>query len=114
MAIQPRFILPGYPQHVIQRGNNPQIIFADGADYRFYRQKLTEACARFSCRVHAWVLMSNHVHLLITPDIEAGIGKVMQSVGRCYVQYFNYRCRRTGTLWEGRYTPRCLTRSGIC
>ena len=103
MARQPRFILPGYPQHVIQRGNNRHIIFADAADYRFYRQQLIDARERFSCRVHAYVLMSNHVHLLITPDIAAGIGKVMQSLGRCYVQYFNYRYRRTGTLWEGRY-----------
>jgi putative transposase len=108
MARQPRFILPGYQQHVIQRGNNRNIIFADAADYRFYRQKLIEACARFSCRVHAYVLMSNHVHLLITPDIESGIGMVMQSLGRCYVQYFNYRYHRTGTLWEGRYKAALL------
>lgn len=108
MARQPRFVLPGYPQHVIQRGNNRHVIFADDADCRFYRDKLVEACERYSCRVHAYVLMTNHVHLLITPDIEAGISKVMQSLGRSYVQYFNYRYRRTGTLWEGRYKAALL------
>ncbi len=103
MARQPRFVLPGYPQHVIQRGNNRHVIFSDEADYRFYLDTLKEACERFTCHVHAYVLMTNHVHLLMTPDSEAGIGKVMQSLGRRYVQYFNYRYRRTGTLWEGRY-----------
>ena len=108
MARQPRFILPGYPQHVIQRGNNRHVIFADDADCRFYRDILIEACGRFDCRIHAYVLMTNHVHLLITPAIEAGICKVMQSLGRRYVRYFNDRYRRTGTLWEGRYKAALL------
>jgi putative transposase len=103
MARQPRFLLPGYPQHVIQRGNNRNVIFAEDADYVFYMGRLNEACDRFMCRIHAYVLMTNHVHLLITPETEQGIGKVMQSLGRRYVQYFNYRYQRTGTLWEGRY-----------
>jgi putative transposase len=108
VARQPRFLLPGHPQHVIQRGNNRHVIFADEADYRFYLDTLQEACGRFACRVHAYVLMTNHVHLLMTPDCAAGIGKVMQSLGRRYVQYFNYRYRRTGTLWEGRYKAALL------
>lgn len=108
MARQPRFVLAGYPQHVIQRGNNRHVIFADEADYRFYLDTLKEACERFACHAHAYVLMTNHVHLLITPDSEAGIGKVMQSLGRRYVQYFNCRYRRTGTLWEGRYKAALL------
>ena len=103
MARQPRFLLPGYPQHVIQRGNNRNVIFAEDADYVFYMDRLREACDRFICRIHAYVLMTNHVHLLITPETENGIGKAMQSLGRRYVQYFNYRYKRTGTLWEGRY-----------
>ncbi len=103
MARQPRFLLPGYPQHVIQRGNNRSEIFAEDADYIFYVDTLSEACNRFMCRIHAYVLMTNHVHLLITPETEQGIGNVMQSLGRRYVQYFNFRHRRTGTLWEGRY-----------
>ena len=108
MARQPRFLLPGHPQHVIQRGNNRQVIFADEADCRLYLDTLKEACERFACHVHAYVLMTNHVHLLMTPDCKAGIGKVMQSLGRRYVQYFNYRYRRSGTLWEGRYRAALL------
>jgi len=108
MARQPRFVLPGHPQHVIQRGNNRSPIFAEVAGYCIYKDKLGEACARFSCRIHAYVLMTNHVHLLITPETEQGISKVMQSLGRQYVQYYNYRHQRTGTLWEGRYKASLL------
>lgn len=103
MARLPRYSLPGQPQHVIQRGNNRTALFADEPDYRFFIECLAEACVRHECRVHAYVLMTNHVHLLMTPDREDAIGKVMQSVGRRYVQYFNYTYQRTGTLWEGRY-----------
>lgn len=103
MARLPRFVIPGQPQHVIQRGNNREVIFVSDDDYRFYLESLQDACLRHQCDVHAYVLMTNHVHLLITPHTENGIGKVMQSVGRRYVQYFNYTYERTGTLWEGRY-----------
>ena len=103
MARHPRFVIPGQPQHVIQRGNNREVIFAADQDYRFYLEKLKEACDRHQCDVHAYVLMSNHVHLLMTPHQEEGIGKVLQALGRSYVQYFNYSYGRTGTLWEGRY-----------
>ncbi|MDT8311713.1 MAG: transposase, partial [Methylophaga sp.] len=72
-------------------------------DYLFYLEKLADACEPYGCQVHAYVLMTNHVHLLMTPLEPGAIGKVMQSVGRRYVQYFNYGYRRTGTLWEGRY-----------
>lgn len=103
MARQPRFLLPGYPQHVIQRGNNRDVIFAAEGDYRFYLDKLAEGCRRYGCRVHAYVLMTNHVHLLVTPEAEKSISRTMQALGRCYVQYFNYVYGRTGTLWEGRF-----------
>lgn len=103
MARQPRYVVVGQPQHVIQRGNNREVIFASDDDYRFYLDKLQDACIKFQCDVHAYVLMTNHVHLLITPQTEDGISKVMQSLGRYYVQYFNYVYERTGTLWEGRY-----------
>ncbi|MEA2078541.1 MAG: transposase [Pseudomonadota bacterium] len=103
MARLPRYVLPGHPQHVIQRGNNRSVIFAAEQDYRFYLEKLEEACKQHHCDVHAYVLMTNHVHLLITPQTGKGLGKAMQSLGRRYVQYFNYQYRRTGTLWEGRY-----------
>ncbi|TLS67497.1 transposase [Mariprofundus erugo] len=108
MARQPRFILPGQPQHVIQRGNNRDAIFAADEDYQFYLEKLAMVCERFDCQLHAYVLMPNHVHLLMTPNTGNGIGKVMQSLGRYYVQYFNRQYQRTGTLWEGRYRSTVL------
>lgn len=103
MARLPRYSLPGQPQHVILRGNNRSIIFAADDDYRFFLDCLEDAATRHGCVIHAYVLMTNHVHFLMTPAREDGIGKVLQSVGRRYVQYFNYTYRRTGTLWEGRY-----------
>ena len=108
MARLPRFVLPGQPQHVIQRGNNKAPIFKQKQDYLFYLEKLAEACGRFGCEIHAYILMTNHVHLLMTPDSENSISKTMQSLGRYYVQYFNYRYERTGTLWEGRYKASLL------
>lgn len=103
MARLPRFELPGQPQHVIQRGNNKEPIFCAREDYRYYLGKLRAAADKHACRIHAYVLMTNHVHLLITPEQQGGIGKLMQMLGRYYVQYFNYHYERTGTLWEGRY-----------
>ena len=108
MARLPRFILPGQPQHIIQRGNNREPIFYDEADYRFYLEKLGAACEKHDCDLHAYVLMTNHVHLLITPHSETALAKVMQMLGRYYVQYFNYTYDRSGTLWEGRYKATLL------
>ena len=103
MARLPRFVITGQPQHVIQRGNNRQDIFRADEDYRFYLEKLSDAAKKHGCDIHAYVLMTNHVHLLVTPHKEDGIGKMMQMLGRYYVQYFNHCYKRTGTLWEGRY-----------
>lgn len=103
MARLPRFYLPGQPLHLIQRGNNRDPIFASDADYRFYLRCLQEAAEAQSLTVHAYVLMTNHVHLLVTPAADDSLSKTMQSIGRRYVQYFNFVYGRTGTLWEGRY-----------
>lgn len=103
MPRQPRFVIPGLPQHVIVRGNNRDPIFYADEDYRFYLDKLKEACDKHQCDVHAYVLMTNHTHLLMTPHTEQSISKTLQMLGRYYVQYFNYSYHRTGTLWEGRY-----------
>lgn len=103
MARLPRFVLPGHPQHVIIRGINRDPVFCAEADYRFFLDKLKDAAKKHQCDVHAYVLMTNHVHLLMTPHKEDGISKLMQMMGRYYVQYFNYTYKRTGTLWEGRY-----------
>ncbi len=103
MARLPRYALPGQPQHIILRGNNRQPIFFADADYRCFLDCLGEGVKRHACDVHAYVLMTNHVHLLATPQDAHGISKVIQSLGRRYVQYVNYRYRRSGTLWEGRF-----------
>jgi putative transposase len=99
----PRFQLPGMPQHVIQRGNNRSNCFFEQADYVFYLDSLREAADRYGCRIHAYVLMTNHVHLLVTPCFEGAVSSMMQSVGVRYVKYINRVHRRTGGLWEGRY-----------
>lgn len=112
MARHPRFCLPGYPQHVIQRGNNRDILFADDQDYRVYLEILGEASQRFGCAIHAYVCMTNHVHLLVTPIGESAISQTMQSLGRKYVQYFNHRYQRTGTLLEGRYKASLIDSDG--
>ncbi|MEW6133603.1 MAG: transposase [Pseudomonadota bacterium] len=103
MARLPRYVIPGQPQHIIQRGNNRQPIFAAEPDYRFFRDALVEASKKHALQIHAYVWMTNHIHLLATPENENSISKVFQSVGRKYVQYFNYTYKRSGTLWEGRY-----------
>jgi putative transposase len=103
MARLPRFSIPGQPQHVIVRGNNRQETFCTDADYLFYLEKLRAACVKHGCEVHAYVLMTNHVHLLVTPQLDESLPLTMQMLGRYYVQYFNYCYRRTGTLFEGRY-----------
>ena len=103
MARLPRLTVPGYPHHIIQRGNNRQPIFAERADYEQLLAMLEEHSRRFNVAVHAYVLMSNHFHLLATPEDASGIPQMMQAIGRQYVRYFNRRQGRTGTLWEGRY-----------
>jgi len=103
MARLPRYVIPGQSQHIIQRGNNRQAIFASEADYQFFRDALVDAADRHGLAIHAYVWMTNHLHLLATPGYDDSISKVFQSVGRKYVQYFNYTYRRSGTLWEGRY-----------
>lgn len=103
MARLPRYVVPGQPQHIIQRGNNRQVIFATEADYQFFRDALIEAAKQYGLMIHAYVWMTNHIHLLATPLFENSVSKVFQSVGRKYVQYFNFTYKRSGTLWEGRY-----------
>lgn len=103
MARLPRLTVPGYPHHIIQRGNNRQAIFDSNADYEALLSMLEEHSVKSGVAIHSYVLMSNHFHLLATPDTAQGIPGMMQSVGRRYVRYFNQRQGRTGTLWEGRY-----------
>jgi putative transposase len=103
MARLPRLTLPGYPHHIIQRGNNRQAIFASQADYQTLLNLLLENAQKFKVAIHAYVLMPNHFHLLATPETADGLPQMMQAVGRRYVRWFNDAQGRTGTLWEGRY-----------
>ena len=103
MPRKPRFTLPGIPQHVIQRGNNREPCFFAEEDYGRYLNDLKETAAKHSCHIHAYVLMTNHVHLLVTPTQEHSISDMMQALGRRYVYYVNKTYRRSGTLWEGRF-----------
>ena len=103
MARLPRICLPGIPQHIIQRGNNRQACFASDEDFSAYAYWLAEYSRKFDVNIHAWVFMTNHAHLLATPNSEDGVARMMQSLGRSYVRYFNHTYQRSGTLWEGRY-----------
>lgn len=103
MARQPRIDLAGITQHVIQRGNNRQPCFFTNDDRHYYLECLRSAAEKYGVSVHAYVLMSNHVHLLATGTEVGAVGRVMQSLGRRYVRYVNSNHQRTGTLWEGRY-----------
>jgi putative transposase len=103
MARKPRFNIPGIPQHVIQRGNNRDPCFFGSQDCHFYLDALQAASEKSRCAIHAYVLMTNHVHLLVTPGEGGSISAMMQSLGRRYVRYINDVYQRTGTLWEGRY-----------
>lgn len=110
MARLPRVHIAGVPEHIIQRGNNRQCCFASNDDFAVYAHWLKEYSDAFGVFVHAWVFMTNHVHLLCTASDSQGISLMMQSLGRRYVRYFNRRYCRTGTLWEGRFKS-CLVQT---
>lgn len=103
MARRPRLYLPGCAHHLIQRGNNRAACFYRDDDYKAYLAFLKEAAEKYEVALHAFVLMTNHVHMLATPSSDTGIARMMQGLGRKYVQYVNHTYGRTGTLWEGRY-----------
>ena len=103
MPRKTRMYLPGIPVHVVQRGNNRAACFFSDDDYLYYKEVLAEGLRRYSASLHAYCLMTNHVHLLITPAYEDSISRVIQHVGRQYVQFVNKRHNRSGTLWEGRH-----------
>lgn len=103
MPRKPRFIIPGVPVHVVQRGRSKEPVFYDEADYQVYLKYLKESAERYHCQIHAYVLMTNHIHLLVTPTSESGITTLMQYVGRHYVPYINRSYGGSGSIWEGRY-----------
>ena len=105
----PRVVLPGVPAHITQRGVDRGPTFIAEEDFAYYRWALGEAGSAAGCQVHAYALMSNHVHLLATPNDARGLARMMQSLGRRYVRYFNHRYARSGTLWEGRFRSTPVT-----
>ena len=103
MPRQPRYFIPGIAQHVVTRGVDRQATFFVADDYQLYRDSLLNAASIYDCAIHAYVLMTNHVHLLVTPSAKRSLPNLMQAMGRTYVQRLNRIYKRTGTLWEGRY-----------
>lgn len=103
MARLPRLILPGQPHHVILRGNNRQAIFFSDLDRQHFLTTLAEVASQYSVAIHAYMLMDNHFHLLLTPPAAEALSRMMQALGRRYVGWFNARHQRSGTLWEGRF-----------
>jgi len=110
MPRRARLAVAGIPWHIIQRGNNRSPCFYCAADYRRYLHDLSEQAVKYDCQVHAYVLMTNHVHLLLTPEREESASLMMKHLGQRYVQYVNRTYRRSGTLWEGRFKS-CLAQS---
>ena len=103
MARWPRLAASDVPMHITQRGNNRVATFLCQHDFAQYREFLLTASASEGCAINAYALMTNHVHLLVTPQTASGPSRMMQALGRMYVRYFNARYRRSGTLWEGRF-----------
>lgn len=112
MARMKRLNPVGIPQHVIQRGNNRQACFASDEDRIAYAHWLKRGAEKYGVEIHAWVFMTNHVHLLATPREDGAVSKMMQYLGRVYVRHFNSKYRRSGTLWEGRFRS-CLVQEEI-
>lgn len=108
----PRVAPVGIPEHIIQRGNNRHICFNSNSDMKAYANWLKEYSKKYQVEVHAWVFMTNHTHLLCTPQKPDAVSHMMQSLGRMYVGYFNDKYKRSGTLWEGRYKS-CLVQNNI-
>jgi len=105
-----RLILPGVAVHIIQRGNNRAACFRSDSDYLVYLAHLRQLSEKYDCAIHAYCLMTNHVHLLVTPSADGACTGLMRDLGQRYVQYFNREHERTGTLWEGRFRS-CLAES---
>lgn len=109
MPRRARLAVAGIPWHIVQRGNNRGACFFCDEDYHYYLDTLTEQAQKFQCAIHAYVLMTNHVHLLLTPTEKDSASRLMKSLGQRFAQYVNRTYRRSGTLWEGRFHS-CLTR----
>jgi len=112
MPRKPRFYISGVPVHIVQRGHCRKPIFFDRQDYVTYLYWLKEASKKYVVSVHAFVLMTNHVHFLVTPSTATGVSLFMQYIGRRYVPYINHKYGRSGSLWEGRYKASLVQEEG--
>lgn len=109
-----RLAVPGVPLHVVQRGNNRQACFFNATDYQFYLKTVFACAARYDVAIHAYVLMTNHVHLLLTPTEKYGVSRMIQLLGAKYVRNINLIHQRTGSLWEGRYKSSLVDSDQYC
>ena len=107
-----RVVLPACPHHVVQRGHNQEVCFADSADYERYLMTLEEFKRKLGVKVYAWCLMTNHVHLLLEPSTATGLGLLMQRLSGRQTRYHNRLEQRSGTLWEGRYKSSLVQSEG--
>lgn len=103
MPRKPRFFIPDVPTHIVQRGHSKEPVFFENDDYLAYLGWLAEAADRYGCAIHAYALMTNHIHILATPETKQSISQMMQYIGRHYVPYINYTYGTSGSIWEGRY-----------
>jgi putative transposase len=103
MPRRTRNYIPGFPYHIVQRGNNREACFIESENYQYYLELWRQLSKRYGVKVHAYCLMTNHIHILVTPESKRSISDTMKVVGSRYAQYINLKYRRTGTLWEGRH-----------
>ena len=112
MPRKPRYFLPNIPAHIVQRGHSRSPVFFENDDYHTYLHYLDEGSKRYECAIHAYVLMTNHIHILATPSDKEAITRMMQYVGRYYVPYINYKYGSSGSIWEGRYKANLVQDDG--
>ena len=112
MPRTPRIVIPGVALHVVQRGNNRSPCFFNEADYQYFLRQLRDQAEKCGCAIHAYCLMTNHSHLLMTPKDKEGVANLMKGLGQCYVQYINRTYEHIGTLWQGRYRSRIMQDEG--
>ena len=103
MPRRARMYLPGHPYHIVQRGNNREACFVEPENYRYYLELWKENARRYGVAVHAYCLMTNHIHFLVTPEDAESISRATSVIGSRYAWYFNRSYKRTGTVWEGRH-----------
>ncbi len=103
MPRRPRTLLPNVPVHIVQRGASREAVFFEDEDYKAYASWMKEAAQAYDIAVHAFVLMTNHIHILLTAQNTENVSKFMQHIGRRYVPFINHKYGRSGSLWESRY-----------